>query len=145
MVTAPLAKIELIRGNFTTTWSKLTDTAGIDRHLDEIRGVNMDFMDDSQRNFRQMMSIRALRFESQELDLHEVIQAFGNTSCQNPRDKIFASLCIAPSSAQNFIIPDYSKMVSAVYLDVARYYLAKHKLDFLGFATRSGLSPSNFI
>lgn len=145
IITPPLARIEFLYGDFSTTWAKLINTADIGELLKETKGVDMTFMGDSQANFRRMMSVRAMRSENRELDLLEVMKTFRNTSCQNPRDKLYAPLCIASSSAQTFITTDYSKAVTEVYLDVAKYHLAQNKLDFLGFVTRFRPSPPNLM
>jgi hypothetical protein len=145
VVTPPYAKIEFLYGPFSTTWSSLITAADIGDRIGETRGVDMDFMSDSQALFRRMMSIRALRLERRELDLLEAMQAFRNSSCQNPRDKLYAPLCIVPLSVQAFISPDYSQSLKEVYLSVARYYLAQNKLDFLGFVAKPHSSPSNSV
>jgi hypothetical protein len=62
---------------------------------------------------------------------------FRHTSCFDPRDKVYAPLCLAPDGVRRFIQPDYdSKTVLDVYMDVVQYYLAQagHELDFLGYA-----------
>jgi hypothetical protein len=129
-------------GAFATTWSSLINAADIGDHLETLRGVDISFMGAAQATFRRMMSIRADRCQSQERDLLDMMECFRNSCCQNPRDRLYAPLCLASSSSRDFLQPDYSKSVLEVYLDVARYYLAQKKLDFLGFV--AGIHKSQY-
>jgi hypothetical protein len=65
----------------------------------------------------------------------ELLQMFRHTECTDPRDKVYAPLGLASADVCQYIRPDYTKIVSEVYIDVVRYYLAqsRQKLDFLGY------------
>lgn len=64
-----------------------------------------------------------------------ILQKFRDTECFDPRDKVYAPLCLSSDDVHRHIRPDHAnKTVLDVYTDVVRYYLAQpgHKLDFLG-------------
>ncbi|OCK78370.1 HET-domain-containing protein [Lepidopterella palustris CBS 459.81] len=139
-VIQPSTRVEFIYGWFSTTWPKLANTAEVGKHLAEFGDIDFGFMKQALNNFRMMMSIRALRFQSRELDFLTVLHDFADTLCGDPRDKIYAPLCLASSSARAKVIPDYHshKELLHVCQDVAQYYLERHELEFLAFIANPG-------
>lgn len=137
-VTPPIAKIEFLYGTFSPTWAKLIFIVDITEHLERSKSVDMSFIGNSIASFRRMLNVRYFRCQSRELDLLRLLWTFRNTSCYNPRDKVYVPLCLASHSARGFITPNYRKMVMEVYLDVARFYLTQHgdELDFFGFVIK---------
>ncbi|KAF4628507.1 hypothetical protein G7Y89_g9642 [Cudoniella acicularis] len=65
------------------------------------------------------------------------LRMFRHTECFDPRDKVYAPLCLAPEDIRRNITPDYANTtVLDVYTNVIRYCLSQpgHNLDFLGYA-----------
>jgi hypothetical protein len=47
----------------------------------------------------------------------EILQQFRHIECQNPRDKVYAPLCLGPLNAVRLIVLDYKqKSVLDVYM-----------------------------
>ncbi|KAH6673235.1 heterokaryon incompatibility protein-domain-containing protein [Halenospora varia] len=68
--------------------------------------------------------------------LFDVLEVLRSLECRDPRDSVYAALGIATDISDSDIIPDYTKSVKDVYLEVVKFYLSKpppHSLDFLGF------------
>jgi hypothetical protein len=76
-------------------------------------------------------------YDFTDLELLEALELFRRTDCSEPKDKLYAPLTIVQQNVAHQIVPDYSKSLFEVYLDVAKYHLAQNSLDFLGFAGNS--------
>lgn len=72
----------------------------------------------------------------------QVLQLFRRCGCTDPRDRVYAALSVVSDSVKVDIVPDYSKALENVYLDVPTWVLSHypegHRLDFLGYVLRSG-------
>jgi hypothetical protein len=71
--------------------------------------------------------------------LYTVLELIRPFECQDPRDKLYASLGLAADISQADIIPDYNKSVQDVYTDIARDSISKSQLfslDFLGLVVQ---------
>ena len=69
--------------------------------------------------------------------LLELLEYLRSTECSEPRDKVYAILGMAVDASPRSIVPDYSKSLVDVYIDVAKFSLsqADHGLRFLGHVT----------
>jgi hypothetical protein len=134
----PVAKVEFIYGQHSTSWAKLILAADVAEHLEGFQSIDMKFIGDSLSNLKRVMTVRFLRCQSLELDLLRLLRTFRNTSCSNARDKVYAPLCLAASSARAAIAPNYQKSIMEVFMDVARLYLSQQhdNLDFLGYVAK---------
>jgi Heterokaryon incompatibility protein (HET) len=62
-------------------------------------------------------------WEFQELCLTDLMDLLCALKCQDPRDRIYALLSIAEDTRRLNIVPDYTKSVEEVFIDVATQYL----------------------
>ena len=76
--------------------------------------------------------------------LLSVLETIRNFECEDPRDKVYASIGMAADVSELDILPDYAKSVEEVYADVVRFVLSRqgsHSLDFLGPVIRPSSLP----
>jgi hypothetical protein len=89
----------------------------------------------------QLFMLQFARIRNSSPTFLQLLQLFRRCECTNPRDRVYAALGILSEVAKVDIIPDYSRKVEDVYLDVVRYVLKHypegHRLDFLGYVMRS--------
>ncbi|KAK0516572.1 hypothetical protein JMJ35_001175 [Cladonia borealis] len=100
-------------------------------------GIDSQFLVGAQKSVDKLVKFRSQRIQHLLVAFLDILQMFRDTQCFDPRDKVYAPLCLAPDDVRRCITPDYdSKSVLDVYTDVVRYYLAQpgHDLDFLGYA-----------
>ncbi len=100
-------------------------------------GIDSGFLVGVRDSAEKLGIFRGRRVQHIYRSFLDSLQMFRHTSCSDPRDKVYAPLCLAPDDVRRFIQPDYdSKTVLDVYMDVVQYYLAQpgHELDFLGYA-----------
>lgn len=67
------------------------------------------------------------------LDVLDILRSF---DCEDPRDRVYASLGLATDSLQSRLTPDYTRSCSDIYQDVVATLLSsseEHALDFLGY------------
>jgi hypothetical protein len=87
-----------------------------------------------------LSQIRRTVLEGQGYPLLEALHNLRIHKCEMGHDKVYAALGLASDFTAGAIIPDYSKSVVDVYIDVVRYCLgsaaADHRLDFLGMVVR---------
>ncbi|MCJ1315427.1 hypothetical protein MMC15_000746 [Xylographa vitiligo] len=130
-------KVRFLCGDQEAGWSEIDVTTMIASNILTTPGINSHFLTgvqisvDKLRVFREQRVIFVLR------SFLEILQMFRHTECLDPRDKVYAPLCLASDDVRRHIRPDYaSKTVFDVYTDVVQYYLTQpgHELDFLGHA-----------
>jgi hypothetical protein len=128
-------KVEMMYGPHKTTWFKLRIVINVIGAFYVALGHSaINFLAQACWNAENMERIRIARFyRGDRLDLLDVLDDFRRSSCMEPKDKLYAPLCIVPSSSEYHILPDYRKSILEAYLDVAKLYLARGRLDFLGF------------
>lgn len=102
--------------------------------------LQSEFLADMSETFFNIFSLstrRAVQHMSY-FTLLDHRQIFRGSDCQDPRDKVYAPLCLASEEVRAQIRPNYTdKSVLDVYMDVARCYLSlagPGSLDFLGLA-----------
>jgi hypothetical protein len=135
----PLApiKVKFICGDQETNWDELAITSIVALNIQETPGIDSRFLVGARDSASKVETFRGRRVQHIYPSFLDSLQMFRHTSCFDPRDKVYAPLCLAPDDVRRFIQPDYgSKTVVDVYMNVVQYYLAQpgHELDFLGYA-----------
>ena len=131
------SKVRFLCGEKETNWNELAVTSMVASNILSTPGIDSQFLVSTTNSFERLNKFRSQRVQHVLRSFLEILQMFRCTECLDPRDKVYAPLCLAPDDARHCIRPDYnSKTVLDVYIDVVRYYLAQagHELDFLGYA-----------
>lgn len=65
----------------------------------------------------------------------QLLEAFRNAKCTDPRDKIFAPRNLADDISPTDLVPDYTKTIQEIYGDVVLFSLSQseHGLEILGY------------
>jgi hypothetical protein len=131
------SKVRFLCGDQETNWPQIDVTYLVALNIISTPGVDSHFLVGTQRSVGNLIIFREQRIQLHVRSFLAILQMFRHTECFDPRDKIYAPLCLAPEDVRRYIKPDYSgKTVLDVYKDVVRYYLTQpgHDLDFLGYA-----------
>lgn len=134
----PKGKVKFLCGKETTDWFAISTILSVVGLLQNIGPVASEIPLGVQTHAAALLKFRLNRlfkFVDME-DLFAILSQFRSTECTDPRDKVYAPLCLAPKAAIDTIVPDLSKDTRSVYLDVARFSLSRpgRELDFLGHA-----------
>ena len=129
----------LFCGNRMVNWSTLRAALYISHHVAhvETQGMSLTFV-------QGMAAIRLDQFRYNRergayIRLFTVLELIRPFECQDPRDKLYASLGLAADLLETDIGPDYTKSVKDVYTDIARFSLSQSEsycLDFLGLVVQ---------
>jgi hypothetical protein len=133
----PPSKVKFICGDQETNWDELVIANVVASKILGTSGIDSGFLLGIRDSAEKLAIFRGRRVQHIYRSFLDSLQMFRHTSCSDPRDKVYAPLCLAPDDVRHFIQPDYdSKTVLDVYMDVVQYYLAQpgHELDFLGYA-----------
>ena len=136
MVSRSRSKVKFLCGDQQTSWHELTVARLVAGSILTTPGINSQFLQGLSKNFAEIAMFREKRVQHIMRSFLDILQSFRHTQCFDPRDKVYAPLCLASDDVRRFIIPDYAtKTVLDVYTDVARYCLTQtgHTLDFLGY------------
>ena len=131
------SKVRLFCGEQETNWNELAVTSMIASNILSTPGISSQFLVSAQHAVDRLIQFRSQRIQHVLRSFLEILQMFRCTECLDPRDKVYAPLCLAPDDVRHCIKPDYNnKTVLDVYIDVVQYYLAQpgQELDFLGYA-----------
>ena len=131
------SKLRFLCGDQETSWPELVATSMIASDIWSTPGIDSSFLVGTQKAVDRLIKFRSQRMQHILRSFLDILQMFRCTECFDPRDKVYAPLCLAPDDVRRYIRPDYiKKTVLDVYTDVVRYYLAQpgHELDFLGYA-----------
>ena len=131
------SKVRFLCGDQETGWPEITTTNSVATTILTTRGIDSKFLIGAQISVDKLVEFRSHRVQHLLTSFLDILQMFRDTQCFDPRDKVYAPLCLAPDDVRRCITPDYaSKTVLEVYTDVVQYYLAQpgHHLDFLGYA-----------
>ncbi|KAF2269610.1 HET-domain-containing protein [Lojkania enalia] len=93
----------------------------------------------------RLNTFRQWRESGRNVRLLDILQLMRVYLCEDPRDKVYASIGMAMDVQVNSIIPDYTKSRAAVYRDVVTFLTERaddHSLDFLGEVIRSDSSST---
>ena len=130
-------KVRFLCGDQETGWSGIATTSVVASNILTTPGIDSRFLVGAQKSLDRLMKFRSQRVLQVLRSFLELLQMFRFTECLDPRDKVYAPLCLASDDVRRHIKPDYaSKTVFDVYTDVVQYYLAQpgHELEFLGYA-----------
>ena len=131
------SKVRFLCGDQESSWNELAATSLVATSIISTPGIDSEFLAGANMAFHKLLMFRGQRVQNILRSFLDILQMFRHTECFDPRDKVYAPLCLAPDDVRRYIMPDYaSKSVFDVYADVVRYYLAQpgHDLDFLGCA-----------
>ena len=131
------SKVRFLCGEQETNWNALHVTSMIASNILSTPGIDSHFLVSAKNAIDRLIELRSQRIQHILRSFLELLQMFRCTECLDPRDKVYAPLCLASDDVRRCIRPDYnSKTVLDVYIDVVQYYLAQpgHELDFLGYA-----------
>ena len=140
--------IYFLLGHEATTWKKMETTlmaAGSLRTLPEMKEF---FSEDPLKLPNQLLKLRRERVvhyamlsnelaRPNALSILNVLQNIRHSNCYDPRDKVYAPLCLSPEGFSQGIVLDYrTRSVLNVYMDVVKSRMLQptNKLDFLGYA-----------
>jgi hypothetical protein len=140
------SKVKFLCGRETASWNDITVTNSICSHLQALPALKSatGFLENLHQPVTNLIRFRAMRLKRQSPSLLDFLNAFRGTQCFDPRDKVYAPLCLAPESAALAIMPDcQAESVRDVYIDVVKYSLAQsgNELDFLGHTMFTGDGP----
>ncbi|KAL9108430.1 MAG: hypothetical protein Q9227_006764 [Pyrenula ochraceoflavens] len=128
------AKVRFLYGDQETRWSEISLTCSV-ATSPSLPGFH--FSERGQQSVNRLMQLRSQRIQNILRSFLDILQIFRCTECLDPRDKVYAPLCLASEDVRQYIRPNYAtKTVLDVYMDVVKWSLAQrgHELDFLGLA-----------
>ena len=131
------SKVRFLCGDQEAGWPEVTTTTLVATTILTTPGIDSQFLMGAQKSVDKLVKFRSQRIQHLLASFLDILQMFRDTQCFDPRDKVYAPLCLAPDDVRRCITPDYaSKTVLDVYTEVVQYYLAQpgHDLDFLGYA-----------
>ncbi len=131
------SKVRFLCGDQEIGWPEIGATTNVATNILTTPGIDSKFLMGAQKSVDKLIMFRSRRVQHLLVSFLEILQMFRGTECYDPRDKVYAPLCVAPDDVRRYIKPDYaSKTVLEVYTDVVGYYLAQpgHELDFFGYA-----------
>ena len=129
------SKVRFLCGDQEAGWPEVNSTTLVATTILKTPGIDSQFLVGAQKSVDKLINFRQ-RIQHVQLSFLEILQMFRETQCFDPRDKVYAPLCLAPDDARRCITPDYAeKTVLDVYTEVVQYYLTQpgHYLDFLGY------------
>ena len=131
------SKVRFFCGDQETNWSELAATSNVASNILSTPSIDSHILIGAQKSLDKLIKFRSQRTQKVLRSFLDILQLFRSTECFDPRDKVYAPLCLAPDDVRRSITPNYAgKSVLDVYTDIARYYLVQpgHELDFLGYA-----------
>jgi hypothetical protein len=132
-------KVLFMSGKERAIWGVLLRSLLVTRRLRVTTAVFADVLSSSVDVTIRLMECRqTLLFTQTEHTFLEVLQLFRHTNCSDPRDKVYAPLCLAPPGDMATMTPDYgNKAAPSVYMQAADLAMESRSggpLDFLGYA-----------
>ena len=141
-------KIRFMYGKEIALCSEVMATLMVSNHLSETSAIHAEILQNT-----QLPAVRFNEFRLQRILLNgtgsllELLHLFRHTQCQDPRDKVYAPLCLAPKETMDTIAPNYGEKTTLdVYLQVAEFGLRQigNELDFLGYTMYTNSSHQPF-
>ena len=130
-------KVRFLCGDQKTTWNALFATYLMATNILSTPGLDAEFLRGATITVEKLMHYREQRIQQAEHPFLSILQMFRHAECTDPRDKVYAPLCVASLDVRRYIRPDYgNKTALDVYTEVVQYCLTQpeHELDFLGFS-----------
>lgn len=134
-------KVTFVCGAHQASWKAFGAAHIMSLNILATPDVDSKFLVGAAQSFAKLLSFREERILGAPWSFLDVLRSFRHTQCSDPRDKVYAPLCLAPQNAFNYIKPDYgNKTTLEVYTEVVRYSLTQsgHELDFLGYIQYPG-------
>ncbi|MCJ1434679.1 hypothetical protein MMC27_004048 [Xylographa pallens] len=131
------SKVKFLCGDQDTSWPELSATIIVASSIITTPGIDAQFLVGALKSVDKLRGFRRQRIQHVHWSFLDILQMVRHTECLDPRDKVYAPLCLAPDDVLHYIKPNYaSKTVLDVYADVVGYCLTQpgHELDFLGHA-----------
>ena len=136
IVLPQLWRVRFLCGDQEAGWPEVNSTTLVATTILTTPGIDSQFLVGAQESVDKLFKFRSQRNQHLLLSFLETLQKFRETQCFDPRDKVYAPLCLAPDDVRRCITPDYAnKTVLDVYTEVVQYYLTQpgHYLDYLGY------------
>ena len=131
------SKVKFLLGDQQTDWQRLhTSLVSVADHISRMPEIDSNLFQGKRAAYARVQAIRSWRIIEDVPSPLEIMQCFRLTDCYDPRDKVYAPLCLAQEDIRHEISPDYKhKTASELYTDIVRYHLAQDasNLDFLGY------------
>ena len=119
------SKVRFLCGDQEAGWPEINKTTLVATTILTTPGIDSQFLMGVQRSVDKLVKFRSQRIQHLLASFLDILQMFRDTQCFDPRDKVYAPLCLAPDDVRRCIKPDYaSKTVLDVYTEVVQYYLA---------------------
>ena len=131
----PIAtKVNFLCGDQSTNWPAINAALGVAAALIADHSIDSTSIENALELCAKLFRFRQRRVVNGITSLPEVLHLFRHAECEDPRDKVYVPLRVAPDDVRQQIRPDYGKSILDVYGEVVRYHLAQsdHKLDFIG-------------
>lgn len=131
------SKVIFLCGDQSTNWFEIGNAVTVAASITATPGIDSDFLAGKQTPVDKLMKFRLQRIVVDLPPFLDIIQLFRHTACLDPRDKVYAPLCLASDVVRRYLRPVYAnKTVLDVYTDVVRYHLdlPGQDLGFLGHA-----------
>ena len=129
------SKVRFLSGDQDTSWPEINATSIVASTITTTPGIDAQFLVGALKSVDKLRGFRGQRLQHVHWSFLDILQMFRHTECLDPRDKVYAPLCLAPDDVLHYIRPNYaSKTIFDVYADVVGYCLTQpgHELDFLG-------------
>ena len=139
--TSPNEKSRLFfSGQACFGWEDVFAATEIAGHLGKITDLDRKFVQIiSEGSAERIWKFVLRREKTEKLGLLEALQRFRLTDSTEPRDKVYAPRCLVDDLLDDSLVPDYTKSVKEVFLDVVKASIAhpERALDFLGYCVRA--------
>ncbi|KAJ0107908.1 hypothetical protein J7T55_007120 [Diaporthe amygdali] len=104
------SRVKFLSGDQLTSWFRLGMGTMVAEVISATPGLQSSFLygiSKHLRTFQLLREHRSMKFRS-ELTFVELLQYFRKSECQDPRDKVYAPLCLASDEVRNHIRPNYT-------------------------------------
>ncbi|MCJ1389150.1 hypothetical protein MMC18_002005 [Xylographa bjoerkii] len=141
------SKVNFLCGNQAAPWPHFEATGLVATAVIISSSLDTTFLRGVAVPMERLYKVRKARSLHIPITYLELLQMFRQTECSDPRDKVYAPLCLAPQDIGALTKPDYArKSTMEVYRDVVHVCLkqSSNSLDFLGYAMWIG-NPTSLV
>lgn len=130
------SKVLFLCGWAQVQWTEMFSALTVAQQLRSAPDLDTRILEDTCEKPRKLAILSVQRLQGQNTSFLEFLQTFRVSESQDPRDKVFAPLGLAPGEVTHDIKVDYERPVSDVYMDVVRalIHLPNVALNFLAYA-----------